>query len=61
MPQYRIRTWDAELQSFTPQDGVPAVVNGPGELRAAIRELRACGYDGGRGDSSLLVELVEET
>lgn len=56
-PKYRILTWDCELQEWTPQAGVrsgPYTLFG---LRKAIRQLRALGYEGGRQDPSVLVEM----
>ena len=54
-PLYSIGTWDAELQAFTPQDGLQAYTPGAGlgelafnltlhQLRCAMRGLRAMGY-----------------
>lgn len=60
-PIYQIRTWDTDLQRFTPQTGCPTHAHGPGELKRAIRLLRAMMYDGRRYDNSVLVERVEET
>lgn len=59
-PHYRIRTWDIELQRFTPQRGVrsgPYTLFG---LRKALRKLRQMGYEvSRRGGFSVLVERVE--
>lgn len=63
---YRVRTWDVELQKWTPQVGLP-----PGPftlmgLRWVARMLRTMGYTanyGGswqNGDPSVLVERVED-
>ena len=60
MATYRITTWDADLEEYTPQDGVPARVSGIGELRAAMRALQANGYSCNRNrhdsDPSVLIE-----
>lgn len=63
MSVYRIRTWDADLQDWTPQEGVAEYAHGLGELRSTLRELQACGYSchrirGVDSDPSVLVERV---
>jgi len=59
-PRYYVRTWDSELEKWTPQIGVrtgPYTLFG---LRKAIRTLRGMGYSATRGDFSTLVEKVTE-
>ncbi len=53
---YSVKTWDMDLQEFTPQNGVPAQVHGMGELRRALRSLQGMGYDGTKADNAVLVE-----
>ena len=46
-PTYNVRTWDAELGEYTPQEGMrnPCLGVDILGLRRALRELRAeCGY-----------------
>ncbi len=43
-PLYSIGTWDPELQSFTPQDDMPAFNLTRKQLVASIRMLQDCGY-----------------
>lgn len=60
MPNYRIRTWDMDLQEYTPQEGVPEIVHGETGLRRALRALQGMGYSGRREyDPCVLVELHE--
>jgi hypothetical protein len=60
--QYRIRTYDATLEDFTAQDGVPEIVTGTRGLIAAIRLLRELGYPCDRNadgsDPSVLIERI---
>jgi len=53
--KYEIRTWDADLQDFTKQNGVPCRVVGVAGLRKAMRSLQSMGYDR-RGPSVLIVK-----
>ena len=63
-PKYRVRTYDADLEEFTPQADVPEIVIGQLGLRRAIRELRSIGYPADRSgccsDPSVLIELIED-
>lgn len=57
--RYRVTTWDAERQRFTPQPGVrcgPYTLFG---LRLALRALRLMGYGCHRDDPSVLVEAYD--
>jgi hypothetical protein len=47
-PRYSVGTWDADLQAFTPQAGVPAFNLTLWELKASLRMLRKCGYSAHR-------------
>ena len=73
-PLYSIRTWDGELQSYTPQDGltVPSSNITISQLRQAVRELRRrIGYTAHRvrdangdhenNDCAVLIEREEQT
>ena len=42
--RYYVRTWDAELQQYTPQRGVRCGPWSLWGLRKAIRKLRSMGY-----------------
>jgi hypothetical protein len=57
---YSIRTWDMELQEFTPQTGVPSSGLTIGDLKRSMRMLREIGYScnrcGGDSDPSVLIE-----
>lgn len=65
---YSVRTWDMDLQRYTPQVGLsfPAFGLTLWQLRAALKELRAMGYsahrrrdsEGERDDNDFYV-LVE--
>jgi hypothetical protein len=57
--KYRVTTWDPEKQRFTPQVGVRAGPWSLWGLRRALRKLRAMGYEGRRGDPSVLVERLD--
>lgn len=69
---YSIRTWDGDLQAYTPQAGLSLPWNGLSlwQLRQAMRELRAMGYschrfrdpDGDHDDNdhSVLIERDDE-
>lgn len=61
-PLYRILTWDACSQAFTPHDGIPEYVRCFGGLRQAVRLLRKCGYTAhrrghGRRDNDYSVSI----
>lgn len=60
---YRICTWDCEKQDFTPQEGVPELVQGIRGLLQAIRLLKNIGYTAHRNrhdnDAAVLIERVE--
>ncbi len=43
--KYYVRTWDMDLQRFTPQQGVRTGPYSLFGLRAALRKLRTMGYD----------------
>lgn len=58
-PAYRVLTWDAEEQRFTPQLGVDPGPHTLFGLRAALRELRDLGYPAARGDPFVLVERID--
>ena len=70
MARYSVRTWDSDLQAFTPQTGmtIPSQDVTLWELKAALKELRRMGYtahrrrcpDGWHDDSDASV-LVERT
>jgi len=58
---YSVTTWDADLQKYTPQEGIPSVVRGIAGLRLALRMLREYGYGYGRGDMfCALIKRIEE-
>jgi hypothetical protein len=44
MKAYFIETWDTDLQSFTPHNGIPPGPYTLFGLRVPIRELRSDGY-----------------
>ena len=57
--RYRVTTWDAERQEFTPQAVVrcgPYTLFG---LRGPLRRLQQMGYECGRQGSSVLVEAYD--
>ena len=58
MAKYTVETWDGDKQKFTPQDGVLSQVEGVGELRRTLRQLRDMGYRADKSDS--LVAVVAE-
>ena len=58
--RYSVQTWDMSKQAFTPQKGVPQIVEGIGGLRHALRLLSGMGY-GSRRDPSVLIERVESS
>lgn len=45
-PLYRVLTWDADIEAFTPQEGLSVPHEGItlAQLRQAVRELRSMGY-----------------
>lgn len=55
---YRVTTYDIELGKFTPQNGVSEGPYKLVELCDVMRKLRKIGYDGCRGDNSVLVERI---
>lgn len=55
-PTYSVLTWDTTKQDWTPQYGVRTGPYRLMGLRRALRKLRAMGYDGCKGDNSVLVE-----
>ena len=55
-PTYRVRTWDADRQAWTPQRGVRVGPYTQYGLRRALRKLREMGYDTGRDAPCVLVE-----
>ena len=69
---YSIRTWDMDLQAFTPQEGLSLPWEGLTlwQLKAALKELKDCGYQCHRrrdatgcydnNDVSVLVERSDE-
>lgn len=59
-PRYRVTTWDANKQRFTPQQGVRCGPYKLFELRKALRRLEEMGYDIDRhgGGFSVLVERI---
>lgn len=71
MPLYSVGTWDADLQTYTPQIGlsVPSVNVPLWTLLQIIRELRKMGYECHRlrssdgnhfiNDSSVLIERTD--
>ena len=52
---YYVQTWDAELQKFTPQNGVRCGPYSLFGLRQALRRLRDWGYEAGRHDPAVYV------
>jgi hypothetical protein len=54
-PRYYVRTWDAELQEFTPQEGVSEGPHTLWGLKHALRELRELGYECRGGDPNVFV------
>jgi len=67
-PLYSIGTWDIDLQSYAPQDGVPAYNLTVHELRRSMRMLQSLGHschrfrceDGSHDDNDWSV-LIERT
>ena len=56
-PRYRVTTWDANKQRFTPQQGVRCGPYKLFALRRALRALQQVGYDTSRtGGHSVLIE-----
>ena len=53
--QYYVKTWDLELERFTPQKGVKVGPYSLFGLRIPLRKLQRMGYDTGKGDPSVLV------
>jgi hypothetical protein len=59
--RYFVTTWDPELQTFTPQNGVRSGPYSLWGLRRALRALQGMGYDTTRdGGSAVLVERADE-
>ena len=56
--RYYVLTWDANLETFTPQEGVRAGPYSLFGLRKAIRALREMGYAASRDDPSVCVDSV---
>lgn len=54
--RYYVTTWDTDAQAFTKQPGVRVGPYSLFGLRRALRLLRKHGYEGHRGDNSILVE-----
>lgn len=50
MASYIVKTWDPDLQRFTPQVGVPVGPHTLFGLRRPLRELQRLGYDTTRRD-----------
>lgn len=59
MRTYRVLTWDHQAGEFSPQSGVPDLVEGLGGLKRALQLLKTMGYDGGRQDPMVSVERVK--
>jgi hypothetical protein len=69
---YSVRTWDTDVQAYTPQEGLSLPWNGLTlwQLRQALQELRSMGYsaeryrdpDGSHDDNdwTVLVERDDE-
>ncbi len=47
---YCVETWDTELEEYTPQEGVESGPHSWAGLLAALRQLRAIGYECRRPD-----------
>jgi len=61
MRRYYVTTWDAELQQFTPQIGVPEGPYTLWGLRRALRQLQDMGYETTKaGGVSVLVEARDD-
>jgi hypothetical protein len=58
--RYYVRTWDAELQQWTPQEGVPHGPHSQWDLKRALRALQNCGYDVGRAGGHFVLVQDEE-
>ena len=56
---YSINTWDFDKQAWTPQIGVPEVVQTQWDLKRALRKLHELGYNGKRPDPYVLVEQFD--
>lgn len=57
--RYFVRTWDVEQDNYTPQDGVNPGPHSLWDLKRALRELQACGYQCDRHDSAVFVHRVD--
>lgn len=62
--RYEVLTWDMHRQTFTPQDDVNPGPHSLWDLKRALRELQACGYQCDRrhgtcGDSAVYVSRAE--
>ncbi len=53
---YTVLTYDSDKDDWTPQEGLSAGPYTKWGLRAAIRGLRHMGYEGAKGDPSVLVQ-----
>lgn len=59
-PIYEVRTWDTDLDEFTPQLGMDRWYYGFAGLREALRQLQSHGYVGRKGDISARIERVDQ-
>lgn len=57
--KYYVKTWDIELETFTPQQGLRTGPYSLFGLRKAFRKLRRMGYAADRHDPSVYVVCVE--
>lgn len=57
--EYLVRTYDWDLERFTPQFGLSIGPWSKWSLRNVIRRLRNMGYEGRRGDACVLIERLE--
>lgn len=58
--RYFVKTWDWDLHRWTHQKGVRVGPYSLFGLRAALRKLRALGYDACKGDNSTWVYAAGE-
>lgn len=56
--EYKVTTWDIELQKFTPQKGVAPFRKNFASLLRALRKLGTMGY--AWGDPSVAVDRVDK-
>lgn len=63
MRRYYVWTWDADLQKWTPQQGVRCGPYSLWGLKRALRKLQQMGYDCNRSyhcsDASVLVKAID--